>query len=101
MNDLKEIDVAAKGKILHEYHDLILRGHRGMNKTYKAIKQHYYWPNMKEDIEEYVRKCTKCQLNKVLTAKKKAPMEITTTASHPFKKCSLDIMGPLTERIGK
>jgi hypothetical protein len=95
--DSEEIDEAMKGKILHENHDSILGGHRGMNKTYEAIKQHYYWPKMKEEVEEYVRKCTKCQLNKVLRAKRKAPMEITTTASHPFEKCSLDIVGPLIE----
>jgi hypothetical protein len=52
---------------------------------------------MKGEIEEYVRRCNKCQLNKTLRPKKKAPMEITTTASHPFEKCSLDIAGPLTE----
>jgi hypothetical protein len=96
-NDSEEIDEETKGKIFHEYHDSILGGHRGMNKTYEVIKQHYYWPKMKEEIEEYVRKCTKCQLNKVLRAKRKAPMEITTTASHPFEKCSLDIVGPLIE----
>jgi hypothetical protein len=52
---------------------------------------------MKEDIEEYMWKCTKCQLNKVLTAKRKAPMEMTTTANHPSEKCSLDIVEPLIE----
>lgn len=97
VSDSEEIDEEMKGKILHENHDSILGGHRGMNKTYQAIRQHYSWPNMKKEIEEYVRKCTKCQLNKALRAKKKAPMEITTTASHPFEKCSLDIVGPLVE----
>jgi hypothetical protein len=51
---------------------------------------------MKEGIE-YVKKCTICQLNKVLRAKRKVPIEITTTAGHPFEKCSLDIVGPLIE----
>jgi hypothetical protein len=26
-------------------------------------------------------------------------MEITTTARHPFEKCALDIVGPLTETV--
>jgi hypothetical protein len=86
-----------KSKILQESHCSILGGHRGMNKTYEAIKQHYYWPNMKGEIEECVRRCNKCQLNKTLRPKTKAPMEITTIASRPFEKCSLDIVGPLTE----
>jgi hypothetical protein len=82
---------------LQENHDLILGGHSGINKTYESIKQHYYWSNMKKEIEQWVRKCTKCQLNNVLRAKKKVPMEITTTASHPFEKCSLDIVGLMIE----
>jgi transposase InsO family protein len=52
---------------------------------------------MKREIEEYVRKCKSCQINKLLGPRNRAPMEITTTAEHPFEKCSLDIVGPLPE----
>jgi hypothetical protein len=52
---------------------------------------------MKKEIEEYIRKCRSCQVNKLLGPKGRAPMEITTTAEHPFEKCSLDIVGPLPE----
>jgi len=34
-------------------------------------------------------------VNKTLKPKKKAHMEITSTANHPFDKCYLDIVGPL------
>jgi hypothetical protein len=37
--------------------------------------------------------------NKTLRPKTKAPMEITTTARHPFEKCLLDIVGPMTETM--
>ena len=53
------IDPDLKIKILWENHNSILGGHRGINKTYEAIKRHYQWPNMKEEVEEYVRKCVK------------------------------------------
>ena len=67
--DGDEIDPDTKTKILQENHDSILGGHRGMNKTYEAIKEHYQWPNMKKEIE-YVKACAKCQLNKTLRPKK-------------------------------
>ena len=70
-----------------------------MNKTYEAIKRYYQWPNMKKEVEEYVKKCAKCQLNKTLRPKGKAPMEIMTTARHPFEKCALDIVGSMTETM--
>lgn len=70
-----------------------------MNKTYEAIKEHYQWPNMKQEVEEYVKKCKKCQLIKMLKPKSKAPMEIMSMAKHPFQKCALDIVGPMTETV--
>jgi hypothetical protein len=42
-------------QILYEYNDTPLGGHRGMNKTYKAIKAKLNCPNMKQEIEEYVK----------------------------------------------
>lgn len=36
-----------KKQILFEYHDAPIGGHRGMNKTYKAIKAKFHWPNMR------------------------------------------------------
>jgi hypothetical protein len=50
-----------KVKILQENHDSILGGIRGMNKTYETIKRLYQWPNMKQEVEEYVKKCAKYQ----------------------------------------
>ena len=69
-----------KAKILRESHDSVLGRHRGMNKTYAAIREHYNWPNMRGEVEEYVKWCPKCQLNKALRPRGKAPMEITSTA---------------------
>jgi hypothetical protein len=50
---------------------------------------------MKREVEDYIRKCKSCQINKLLNPKGRAPMEITTMADQPFEKCSLDIAGPL------
>ena len=72
-NDSDEIDSDMKLKILQENHDSILGGHRGMNKTYESIKRHYRWPNMKREIEDYVKACAKCQINKTLRPKKLRP----------------------------
>jgi len=82
--------------ILYEYHDSPMGGHRGMNKTFREIKKRYEWPNMKRDIENYVKKCKSCQINKSLGPRHRAPMEITTTAKKPFEKCAMDIVGPTT-----
>ena len=88
------VDGETKATILYEYHDSPVGGHRGMNKTFKEIRERYEWPDMKREIERYVKQCKSCQLNKNLSPWRKAPMEITTTTSQPFERCALDIVGP-------
>jgi hypothetical protein len=41
------LDKSKRKAILHEFHDSPVGGHRGMIKTYRAIKAHYTWPNMR------------------------------------------------------
>lgn len=82
-------------KILQENHDNKLAGHYGFNKTYKKIKEHYYWPTIKIDIRNYIKSCHSCQINKTNFKPTKQPMEITTTSDLPFDKLAIDIVGPL------
>lgn len=55
---------------------------------------------MRRDIENYVKKCKSCQINKALGPRHRAPMEITTTARRSFEKCAMDIVGPTTVTKG-
>ena len=81
--------------ILHEFNDSPVGGHRGMNKTYRAIRSHHTWHSMRCEFEEYLKQCKSCQVNKTLTPRHNEPMEVTTTAEQPFEKCYLDVVGPL------
>ena len=67
--DLSGVPDEIKSKeIFCEFHDSPVGGLRGMNKTYRAIKACYTWPNMWRQVEEYVKRCNSCQINKILTA---------------------------------
>lgn len=91
-SELSEND---KKIILEQYHDSKLGGHLGINKTVKKVKTQFQWKGMKEDIKHYIKHCEVCQKNKVTNQKVQQPMVITSTSSRPFKKISLDIVGPL------
>jgi hypothetical protein len=93
--DSTKLDEETKKKILYEFHNAPVVGHQGMKKTFRAIKSRYTWPNMRRDIEEYVKQCKSCQVNRTLKPKWKAPMEITSNPNHPFDKCYQDTAGPL------
>ena len=70
--------------------------HLGMNKTYERMKIFTTWPGMKQEIEKYIKKCEICQQIKITQHKVKMPLQITTTPEVVWKKCCMDIVGPLT-----
>ncbi|XP_025161882.1 uncharacterized protein LOC112590215 [Harpegnathos saltator] len=82
-------------RILEECHSSMIGGHKGVTKTYLRIKEKYQWPNLKEEIQEFIRNCRSCQLKKLVRVKTKQPMVITDTPREAFEKISMDIMGPL------
>lgn len=43
--------------------------HPGRDATLFSIRQHYYWPNLRQDVEEWVRNCDTCQHVKIYPRK--------------------------------
>jgi hypothetical protein len=52
-----------------ECHDESLAGHGGAKHTTTFLKKSYYWPNLKDDVKEYVKTCLTCQQNRTLNKK--------------------------------
>ena len=50
---------------------------------------------MGKEIAEFVRTCSSCQRNKLLSAKTKQPMQIADTPKKAFEKVQMNIVGPL------
>ena len=55
--------------ILHDNHESLHGGHRGISKTISLIKRHYYWPTLKSDVKNHIKSCKKCQEAKGTNAK--------------------------------
>ena len=57
-----------KGKLrlalLKECHDGPVAGHRGVKPTLAELVKNYYWPNLRDDVEQYVKSCVTCQQNR-------------------------------------
>ncbi len=68
------------GKVEHKrifiqnHHDAPTYRHPGINKTYQLTSRRYWWPNMRQDVMDYVRGCADCQRNKINTQPTKAPI---------------------------
>ena len=54
-----------KGKLrltlLKECHDGPVAGHRGLKPTLAELVKNYYWPNLRDDVEQYIKLCVTCQ----------------------------------------
>ncbi|XP_032689886.1 uncharacterized protein LOC116853116 [Odontomachus brunneus] len=82
-------------RIIEENHASTIGGHKGITKTYLRIKGKYQWPNLKTDVQTYIRNCRNCQLKNLVRVKTRQPMVLTDTPKEAFEKISMDIMGPL------
>ena len=58
-----------KGKLrlalLKECHDGPVAGHCSVKPTLAELVKNYYWPNLRDDVEQYVKSCVTCQQNRI------------------------------------
>lgn len=56
-----------RNEYIRRCHDLVTCGHGGEHATVERIKQHYYFPNMRKSVKEYIANCESCAMNKNTT----------------------------------
>lgn len=85
------------------YHDHPLAGHPSRDETLCKVQERYSWPYMQQWIEDYVKGCTVCQQNKILTHKAKNPLYWipTTPNAQPFERIAMDLITGLPRKGDK
>jgi hypothetical protein len=78
--------------ILETFHAGKIGGHLGVEKTYKLLSVRYFWRGMKKDVENFVKRCEKCQKFK---GYKKEALLTPITVENVFDLVAMDIVGPL------
>jgi len=78
-----------RSALLAEYHNIPIAGHLGWKKTYHAMNQHYYWPNMPSDVRSYTSSCPICQRVKP-TKQQPPPLQPLEVPLRPFQEITLD-----------
>lgn len=82
-------------QILKQYHNSLLGGHHSFEITKNTIRKFFEWHNMNTDIKNYVKNCDICERNKI-TRHTKNPMQIKSTASRPFEKVYIGLVGEIS-----
>jgi hypothetical protein len=89
----------ARENIFRIAHDTL--GHFGFYKTYAALHDSYFWPNMRKDLESgYIPSCIDCQQNKNSTTRPTGPLHPLPVPDERGDSVAIDFIGPLPEENG-
>ena len=87
--------------LVQEGHGGGLMGHFGIFKTLSLLQEHFYWPNMKRDVEKICETCLKCRKTKS-TLKPHELYHPLLIPSYPWVDLFMDfILGLPRSRTGK
>jgi hypothetical protein len=88
VDDLRQI-------LLKEYHDIPLSGHIGSSKVYEKLSRRWYWPKLKNDVEEYVKSCPRCQQNKPSNQKPIGLLQPLPIPQRRWQQVTMDLITQL------
>lgn len=78
--------------VLYMLHNDPTAGHFSVDIMFNKIRDRYYWPQMYEDIREYVKSCDQCQRRG--KPRRNEPLH-PIVIGKPFYQIGIDIVGPL------
>ncbi|CAF4680750.1 unnamed protein product, partial [Rotaria sp. Silwood2] len=83
-------------ELLAAYHDHHLSGHFGVDRTWRTLKNLYFWPQMKQTIARYIQSCTQCSKFNISRCKPPGLLQPIEPPSEVFQILGLDWWGPTT-----
>jgi len=91
-NYLKVLKSHEIESVLYATHNHLTGGHLGIEKVFEKVRENYYWPQMFEDIRNYIKGCDSCQ-RRGKPSKKTLLHPIPV--GKPFEKIGIDFDRPL------
>ena len=64
--------------------------------VFEKVKERYYWPQMFDDVRNYVRTCDVCQRRG--PPERKEPL-VPLAVKEPFYQIGIDVKGPLPRTV--
>uniref|UniRef100_A0AAV1VH10 Integrase catalytic domain-containing protein n=1 Tax=Peronospora matthiolae TaxID=2874970 RepID=A0AAV1VH10_9STRA len=84
-------DTDLRLRIMFEYHDAPIGGHRGREKTYLTVSRDFYWPRQYQFVRKYVRACEVCQRVKS-SPSLRAPLQPLPVPAECWESISMDFV---------
>jgi len=87
--------IAVPAKLTHRliswYHNILV--HRGTERLYNTLRQHYTWPEMLVQVKEHVKQCDASQKAK-RGVRGMGKVPIKDTEIEPWRDIAIDLSGP-------
>lgn len=94
------IPASLRIQILQEAHENPLAAHPGYHKMFAILTRHFYWPGMKKDTLEYVRRCLNCQKTKAERVKLPGKLQPLDIPQMKWECVSMDFVTGLPKTSG-
>ncbi|MCO5601915.1 hypothetical protein L7F22_056041 [Adiantum nelumboides] len=89
-----------RSQILIEAHDNPLAAHPGYHKMFSNLKRDFFWPRMKKDTLDYVRRCLICQKTKAERVKIPGKLQPLDIPQMKWECISMDFVTGLPKTTG-
>ena len=86
-----------KETILNLVHASPTAAHMGTNRTWVRARNNFWWDNMKQDIDQFIRDCKLCSRNKHVNKPNEAPQSSSSIPKGPLVEVMIDFVGPFQE----
>ena len=80
-------------EVLEELHGGTSGGHLGVNKTIDRVRERFYWLHMRQDVEDWCRRCSSCAASKGPRVRSRGELQKYVVGA-PFERVAMDIAGP-------
>uniref|UniRef100_A0A3B1IQA4 Gypsy retrotransposon integrase-like protein 1 n=1 Tax=Astyanax mexicanus TaxID=7994 RepID=A0A3B1IQA4_ASTMX len=84
---------ALRDSVLRGVHGSPGAGHFGVTKTLKRLRQRFYWPGCRTDVELFVHCCDVCAAKKGPARAPRAPLH-PYQCGGPMERVAVDVLGP-------
>lgn len=84
-------DYLTQQSIIRKYHEG-KTNHRGINETYLALSERYFWPKMKIDITKFINECVICGCAKYDRNPIRQQFQVVPPPKKPFEIIHADVL---------
>lgn len=98
--EVKYVPFSNRADLVAKFHEGL--GHAGTKKLYTLFRERYWWPHMKQDLDNWISTCPWCQLNSRKPSAHQHELR-PLPVPHAFERWHIDFVGelPLTKHGNK